>query len=531
MGACQCRIRDHDEYEDKLDGEQVNARSMRSGSRGEHNHEEERNGKRRRHGGSASPFQKVYVDADTRETRARANSYQTESQSSAMDPERFGTAQSELTDFDSEDMAREFAELEEEGEALALHGSGGEGSQEEQTMQAAADVGGAEAYQAAMKERKLKERLSTRMKESAALKAEVKQLKRELVEIQSTRPQGSAAEGSDKRSIEEDEGEARSTGEGSQDDRQRYGLTFEFTAEEEAAYEAIVQKAISAEEWQAVGQLRAWCDVPDAGAAIRYLRARNMDLKEAEKMWNESMKWRREFDVEHKCVEWCKELEEGETVRAQVCQRHWFGGLSGRDRWGLPINIIRFGTADPAGFVREAGFEALVLQYVVTLERGIVEARRLSVQKGEFLSNFVEIVDVGGDGIGQYMNRGMNSAKHMMPLAKILDLNYPERVRKVFMLKAPWYFQGVWNVVKPAIPEATKSKIGMYGSEGWTEELLEYMTEDNIPRWLNERSPDFNPNIDVTKMDEESKKENMVSGWVPKPFKGKPLRTSSSNTM
>ena len=63
---------------------------------------------------------------------------------------------------------------------------------------------------------------------------------------------------------------------------------------------------------------------------------------------------RREFDVEHKCVEWCKELEEGETIRAQVCQQHWFGGSGGRDRWGLPINIIRFGTADPAGFVREA---------------------------------------------------------------------------------------------------------------------------------------------------------------------------------
>ena len=52
-----------------------------------------------------------------------------------------------------------------------------------------------------------------------------------------------------------------------------------------------------------------------------------------------------------------------------------------------------------------------------------------------FKTGFVDIYDMGGDGVPSYNTRAISAAKHFIKLAKHLDLNFPERTKSVFVVR------------------------------------------------------------------------------------------------
>jgi len=70
---------------------------------------------------------------------------------------------------------------------------------------------------------------------------------------------------------------------------------------------------------------------------------------------------------------------------------------------------------------------------------------------------------------------------------KVFDFNYPETVRKVFIVRTSWRIQSGWNLVKPLLPERTKKKLNLYGwdSSHWARELRSEMKEgQELPAFL-----------------------------------------------
>lgn len=225
--------------------------------------------------------------------------------------------------------------------------------------------------------------------------------------------------------------------------------------------------------------------------AIRFLRARNMDVGKAEIMFRDAFAWRNSFGVKQKAEEWQAELNAGETARAQVCKDYWFGGVCGFDKLGVPVNLIRMGRGDPAGVVRECGYDTFFLQHIVQLESGFEVCRQIEEQqksdgKPAPCLSFVEIYDMAGEGVKGYNSRAFGAVRHFISLAKTLDTNYPERVGKVFVVRAPWLFAVIWKMIKPVIPAATQAKISIFGGSGWIGELRELVDDEQIPMWLLE---------------------------------------------
>ena len=105
-----------------------------------------------------------------------------------------------------------------------------------------------------------------------------------------------------------------------------------------------------------------------------------------------------------------------------------------------------------------AGFEPFMLQYCLELDSALVHARKEllarytpetaaaaqaeataaaaaasggkggdSVGVSALKTGFCEIYDMGGDGVPNYSSRAFGAAKHFIKLAKVLDINFPER--------------------------------------------------------------------------------------------------------
>lgn len=65
------------------------------------------------------------------------------------------------------------------------------------------------------------------------------------------------------------------------------------------------------------------------------------------------------------------------------------------------------------------------------------------------------------------LQKAFNAAKQFIKLAKILDINFPERTRHVFIARAPMMFTAVWKLVSPFVPAATKVSVQNRG--GYTD--------------------------------------------------------------
>jgi hypothetical protein len=65
--------------------------------------------------------------------------------------------------------------------------------------------------------------------------------------------------------------------------------------------------------------------------------------------------------------------------------------------------------------------------------------------------------------------------------------NYPERLKRCFIINGPSIFPRIWNLVKNFFDPRTQKKIFILGAN-YYEELVKYIPEDNIPAYLGGKS-------------------------------------------
>ena len=65
-------------------------------------------------------------------------------------------------------------------------------------------------------------------------------------------------------------------------------------------------------------------------------------------------------------------------------------------------------------------------------------------------------------------------------MMKVCEPNYPERLKHVFIVRAPWIFASLYALVKPLLNETTASKVAILGDDFATT-LLEYIPKETLP--------------------------------------------------
>jgi hypothetical protein len=85
-----------------------------------------------------------------------------------------------------------------------------------------------------------------------------------------------------------------------------------------------------------------------------------------------------------------------------------------------------------------------------------------------------------------------------LQLVQFYEANYPEFLRRVFVINAPKIFSLLYSMIKPFMHEKTRNKVQIYSYDPaqWQAALLEDIDPEELPACYGgtKTDPDGNPN-------------------------------------
>jgi hypothetical protein len=167
----------------------------------------------------------------------------------------------------------------------------------------------------------------------------------------------------------------------------------------------------------------------------RYLRARKGDVIAAQKMLEESLAWRKDFEVSQLLTpSWIKTLEKETSTGKMYCR--------GYDRDGHPLLYMK------PRYENTNEYDGNLKNLVYNLERCIKAGASVSQEK------LVLLIDFAG-----YSTLNAPPMKTSKATLSILQNQYPERLHSAYICRAPWIFSAFWTMISPFIDPVTYAKI------------------------------------------------------------------------
>ena len=240
---------------------------------------------------------------------------------------------------------------------------------------------------------------------------------------------------------------------------------------------------------------------------IRFIRGHGHQLEKVCEMVENFLDWRTRNNVDH--------------IRDQIVKNginHWTkfpkGDLITRlipsviiaadalDKRGSPICIDQYNFS-PSSVLEQITLEDYMLYTIYGLEYRSLILEQLSHEREEALlrervaarsaGRFVDdsepygvivqtcvIRDLGGIGFDHMGSQGQAILK---PVIAVASDNYPEMMRKCYMVNCPWIFNTVWFVIKGWLADKTVEKVTVFGST-YINDLQADILLENIPKLL-----------------------------------------------
>ncbi|KAM7391115.1 hypothetical protein PAMP_021831 [Pampus punctatissimus] len=169
---------------------------------------------------------------------------------------------------------------------------------------------------------------------------------------------------------------------------------------------------------------------------LRWLRARNFNVQKSEAMLRKHVEFRKQMKVDTIITEWRP---------PEVIEKYLSGGMCGYDREGSPIWYDVIGPVDPKGLF-------------------------LSASKQDFIKSKIRDCEM--------LQKECNLQTQR--ILQMFEDNYPEGLKRLFVIKAPKLFPVAYNLVKHFLSENTRQKIYILGGN-WQEILLKYIDAEELP--------------------------------------------------
>ncbi|KAM7368531.1 hypothetical protein PAMP_012865 [Pampus punctatissimus] len=201
---------------------------------------------------------------------------------------------------------------------------------------------------------------------------------------------------------------------------------------------------------------------------LRWLRARNFNVQKAETMMRKHVDFRRHMKVDTIISDW---------KPPEVIEKYVSGGMCGYDREGSPIWYDVIGPLDPKGLLLSAtkqDFMKTKIRHTEMLQR---ECRRQSEKLGKNIEAISLIYDCEGLGLKHIWKPAVEAYGEILTM---FEENYPEGLKRVFLIKAPKMFPMAYNLIKHFLCEETRRKIIVLGSN-WQEVLRKHIDPEQLP--------------------------------------------------
>ncbi|XP_076023520.1 SEC14-like protein 2 isoform X2 [Genypterus blacodes] len=201
---------------------------------------------------------------------------------------------------------------------------------------------------------------------------------------------------------------------------------------------------------------------------LRWLRARNFNLQKSEAMLRKHLEFRRQMKVQTITTEWRP---------PEVIEKYLSGGMCGYDREGSPIWYDVIGPMDPKGLFLSASKQDFIKSKIRDCEMLQKECSLQSQRLGRNVESVTMIYDVEGLGLKHLLKPAIETYGEIL---QMFEANYPEGLKRLFVIKAPKLFPVAYNLVKHFLSENTRQKILILGAN-WQEMLLKYIDAEELP--------------------------------------------------
>ena len=143
--------------------------------------------------------------------------------------------------------------------------------------------------------------------------------------------------------------------------------------------------------------------------------------------------------------------------------------------------VIEFtGKSNPKALLSALTLEQYIEFELHNMEHKSVLLDRLSRERG-YLVKIISVRDMAGLGMQHCSTRG---ASLITSVLKIMSVQYPEVIRNIVFVNAPWIFSALWKALKPVVAARTVAKILFFdrGSERMRAALVERCGRGSLPQ-------------------------------------------------
>ncbi|XP_054248768.1 SEC14-like protein 2 isoform X1 [Indicator indicator] len=200
---------------------------------------------------------------------------------------------------------------------------------------------------------------------------------------------------------------------------------------------------------------------------LRWLRARSFDLAKSEAMIRKYVEFRKHIDGDN-ILAW----EPPEVIR-----KYMAGGMCGYDREGSPIWYDIIGPLDAKGLLFSASKQDLLKNKYRDCEILRHECNKQTQKLGKKIETVTMVYDCEGLGLKHLWKPAVDIYGELLTM---FEDNFPEGLKRLFIVKAPKIFPVAYNLVKHLLSEETRKKVAVLGSN-WKEELQKYIDPSQIP--------------------------------------------------
>lgn len=166
-------------------------------------------------------------------------------------------------------------------------------------------------------------------------------------------------------------------------------------------------------------------------------------------------------------------------LRHAAVRNHFHAGWGGCARDGSPFFIENMGKLDVASIDRDPYlFELMMDAYACTyLEMAFSSVRVASARSGQ-MQRATTIVDASGASLSM-----LSHLRVIKSVAKVGTSYYPEIMKRVLIVNAPWVAAMAWKALAPFLPEQTRKKVSIY-SKNFLPQILEEIDASELPAYL-----------------------------------------------
>ncbi|NWZ93083.1 S14L2 protein, partial [Nesospiza acunhae] len=171
------------------------------------------------------------------------------------------------------------------------------------------------------------------------------------------------------------------------------------------------------------------------------------------------------------------DLPKAEAMLRKVIRKYMSGGLCGYDREGSPVRYEIIGPLDGKGLLFSASKQDLIKNKFRDCELLRLACEQQSEKLGKKIEMVMMVYDCEGLGLKHLWKPAVDTYGEILSM---FEENYPESLKRLFIVKAPKLFPVAYNLVKHFLSEDTRKKVVVLGSN-WKEVLQKYIDPAQIP--------------------------------------------------